>query len=317
LATTGWLWGLVALLGFSLAAAAPIVLVGTPVQQSYAAALTGLNLEQRTQVIKALRRGQVPSDPRMLTAAIRVGTISLAYLRRAARWQKTATWWVPAIYTLVAVLEFTDSNAPAGLLGAGFALFFAVRFAQRSYRSRRLPQHLEWLRAAATGIPEVASAVADTKDSVALPPRRMKISVLLVVLVGVGFGAAAYFWGLPRQTRDCRTTDKAVDFIYAHRDMLDAGLITPGDPALTKYQDWSKQLQDYAQQASAPDISRRLHRIADLSAQAVQLVQDIRKGPFISPPPDVIHDHETAYEKTISELIAEEDDLVPICHTHR
>lgn len=313
-ATTG-LWGLVALLGFSLAAAAPIVLVQTSVQRSYAAALAGLTLEQRTQTVKALRGGQVPSDPRVLAAAIRVGTISRAYGRRAARWQKTAIWWLPATYAAGAVVfEFTGNTRQA-LLWAGFALLFAALFAWRSYRSRRLPQHVERLRAAATEIPEAASAAADTEDSVALAPRRMKTAVLLLIAVAIAFGTAVYLWAPPRQSPDCRTADNVVTFIYAHCDLLDAGRITPGDPSLKNYQDWSEQLQT-THGKHQPDILRHLHRIAELSVQAVTLVQDTRKDPVASSPPGVIRDHQIAYQKTTSELIAQDDDLVPICHPH-
>ncbi len=187
-----------------------------------------MNLGQRTQTIKALRRGQVPSDPRVLAAAIRVGTISLPYRRRAARWQKTAQWWVPATYAVGAVVfELTGNNTRLALLWAGFALFFGVLFVWRSYRSRRVPQHVERLRAAATGIPEAASAAVETEESVAWSPRRMKIAVLLLIAVAVGFGAAVYLLAPPRQSPDCRTADNVVTFIYAHRDLLDAGQSNP------------------------------------------------------------------------------------------
>ena len=116
------------------------------------------------------------------------GTISLAYRRRAARWQRTAKWWLPAAYTMGAVLEFIANNRRGVCSGRGFGVLFALLFSWRSYRSRRLPQHVERLRAAAAEIPEAAPA-ADTADSVTLAPRRMKTAVLLVVVVGIGFGA--------------------------------------------------------------------------------------------------------------------------------
>jgi hypothetical protein len=55
---------------------------------------------------------------------------------------------------------------------------------------------------------------------------------------------------------------------------------------------------------------------ADLSLQAVMPIQDVRKDPVVTPPPGVIRDHETAYQKTISQLIVEDDALAPICHPH-
>lgn len=315
LAATGWLWGLAAVVAFSLAFAAPVLVIQNPVRQSYAAALTGLTLQQRTQVMKVLRRGEVPADPHVLAASIRVGTLSMAYLRRrAAPWQKTAKWWFPALYVVLAVLDFATNSPRQGLLWLGFALYFAAYFGWTSYRARQLPQNVARLRAVGAAIPEAASAAADTEDSVTLPPRRVWASVLLVVVVAISFGIAAYLWGLSdRRPPDCRTVDKAVDFIYAHRDMLDAQLITTGGPDVSKYQGWSDELQNYARQVSAPDISRHLHRIAELSMQAVSLVQDIRKDPVVSPSPDAIRDHETAYQHAMTELVAEEGTLVPIC----
>lgn len=309
-ARLGSLPGALALLGFSLAAAAPVTLVQTPVLRSYAPALTGLNLQERTQVLAALRTGQIPPDPRVLAAAVRAGNISLAHRRRTARWQKSARWWVPGTYIVLAVLAFLSSNPRQGLLWVGFGVFFGVYSARQSARSRRLPGHVERLRAAD------ASAATDTEDSVALPPRRMKTAMLLTIVVAIGFGVAVYLWGTPRQTSDCRTADKAVGFIYTHPKMLNARLITPGDPALSSYQGWSDQLQEYARQVTAPDISRHLHRIAELSAHAVSLVQDVRKDPAGSLPEDVISDNETAYRSMIDDLITEDRDLIPICHAH-
>ena len=314
-AAIGWLRGLVAVAVFSLAVAGPVVVIQNPVRQSYAAALTGLNPEQRTRVTKALRRGEVPADPRVLVAAIRMGTLSQAYLRRATSWQKSAKWWMPALYIVLAVLNFTTHTPRQGLLWLGFGVYFGVYFAWASYRAQRLLKHVERLRVVATEIPEAASAAADTADSVTLPPRRIWAAMLLAVVFAIIFGIAAYVWGLSdRRTPDCRTADQAVDFIYVHQDMLDARQITPDGPLLSRYQVWSDQLQTYARQVSAPDISRHLHRIAELSMQAVTLVQDIRKEAVVSPSPDVIRDHENAYQKAMTELVAEEGDLNPICH---
>ncbi len=313
-ATTGWLWRLVGVVVLSLAFASAADFIQNPVRRSYAAAVTGLNPQQRSQIRKALRHGEVPADPRALAAAIRVGTLSLAYLRRAARWQKTPQWWMPAFYIVLAVVDFIIGIPRQGLLWLGFALYFAAYFGWTSHRRRQLPQHVARLRAVAAETFEAASAAADTEDSVTLPPRRMWASVVLAVVAAIAIGAGVIAWGLPRQSPDCRTADQTLSFIYAHQDMLDGQLITAGGPDLHRYQVWSDQLQDYARHVSAPEISRHLHRIAELSVQAVSQVQDIRKDPLVSPPPNVIRDHQTAYQNTMSQLVAEDGDLVPICH---
>ena len=312
-ARTGWLWTLLGLAGFSLAIAGPVVLLQNPVQKSYAAAVAGLNLEQRCQVSRALRRGEVPADPRVLASAIRVGTLNLAYCRRVTRWQRAAKWWMPALCFVLAVLAFVDNDVRRGLLWVGFALYFAAYFAWTSYQARRLSRHVELLRAAATDIPEAAAAAGETEDSIVLPRRRIVASLLMIVVVGISFGTIGYLSGSPeRQTPDCRTAGDAVNFIDAHRDMLDSSLITAGGPDLSRYHDWSDQLQKYARQVSTPDVSRHLRRIAELSAQAVSLVRDIR-NPMVSPSPDAIRDHQTAYQKTVSDLVHEDRDLVSAC----
>jgi hypothetical protein len=310
-AVHGWLLGVAVLLGFGLAAAVPVVRVQSSVQHAYADALTGLNLEQRTQIVKALRRGEVPADPRVLAAAVRAGAVSLAYRRHAARWQNTSQWWLPVAYVVLAVASFALNSPRQALLWLGFAAFFAALFGRRSSRARRLPQRVEHLRAAAAEIAQAASAA--TEPAVALPPRRMKTSLLLAVVVAVGFGATMYFWGAHRQTPDCRTADTAVNFIYTHQEMLDVGRITTGEPPLGQYHDWSNQLQSYAGQVSAPDIALHLRRVADLSVKAVSLVEELR-NPGGSPPPDVTADHKTAFRDTVNELVAEDGDLIPICH---
>jgi hypothetical protein len=309
----GWLGALLVLLGLGLAGAVPIALVQTQVLKSYGSALAGLNLEQRAEVLRALRNGQVPDDPRVLAAAVRAGTISLAHRRRAGR-QKIARWAVLGGYTLIALSGFIGSNPRLGVLGIGSALCFAILYVRQHFISRGFPERIERLRAAAAAaaIPEAA----ETEDSVSLPPRRLRTALLLTLAFGIAFGAVVWIWGSPREKRDCRTADKVVDLIYTNPKLLDANLITPGEPALSRYQDWSKQLQDYAHQVTDADLARHLHRIAELSTQAVSLVDDVRKEPAGSLPPDVISDRENDYQKIISELIAEDRALNSICHPH-
>lgn len=235
-AKTGWSWALAALVAFSLAVAAPAVVMQNPMHRLYAAELTGLNRKQRSGVMKALRRGEIPSDSRVLAAAIGVGSTNLAYLRRAARRQSTARWLLPALYIAFAALAFITRDLRRGLLWGGFALFLAANFVWTSRKSRRLTQHVALLRCAAADVPEAASAAAENdSDSMTLPKRRTWVAVPLVVMVGIGFGITAYLSGqVDKQTPDCRTSDSVVDFISAHRDMVDPGLITRDDTSLHK-----------------------------------------------------------------------------------
>src|ERR1700742_1475989 len=87
-ASAGWTWPLLSVLAFSVVATALIARARRPIQQSYARTVDGLNLSQRSQAVKALRRGEVPPDPAVLAAAIRIGNLSMAYQRRVPRWQR-------------------------------------------------------------------------------------------------------------------------------------------------------------------------------------------------------------------------------------
>lgn len=95
--------------------------------------------------------------------------------------------------------------------------------------------------------------------------------------------------------------------------MLTARL-TATDVDLVSYRDWSNQLQTYARQASTPDIARRLHRIADLSVQAVAQRQAINNDEIAGHSSDAIHSDQSAYLSTISELLDEQQALISTCH---
>jgi hypothetical protein len=313
-AASGWTWPVLSVLGFSLVITALMILARRPMQQSYARTVDGLNLPQRSQAIKALRRGEVPSDPAVLAAAIRLGNLTMAYQRRVPRWQKRLAWCVPVLWAMAGVLAFVGNNARGGLTWGVLALWIVARLAWALRKARRLPGHLELLRSAADSSPQALSALAEAHDSAAPPPSlRFRLAVAAVVAVGV----AGAVYVQVRPSRDCRTADAVVGYIHAHPDMLDSTLITPGGPGLDKYQDWSDQLVAYSRQVSAPDLAPHLHRIAGLSATALALVTDARRDSFATLPTDEILARQADYHRIIGKLIDEDKALIPPCHPHR
>jgi hypothetical protein len=316
-AASGWTWPLLAVLGFSVVVTALLTLARRPIQQSYAPTVTGLNLTQRSQAVKALRRGEVPSDPAVLAAAIRIGNLSAAYRRRVPRWQKRLAWCVPVLWLVAGVLAFVGDNARGGLTWSALALWIAARLLWASHKARRLPQRLELLRSAADSSPQALSVLAEAHDSAAPPPSlRFRIVYAAFVAVAVAGGLVAVYLQAPH-SGDCRTADAVVGFIHARPDMLDSTLITPGGPGLDKYLDWSDQLGAYSQQASAPDLAPHLHRIAGLSASAVALVTDARRDSFATQSADEIIARQASYQGIIGKLIDEDKALIPPCHPHR
>jgi hypothetical protein len=312
----GWMWPLVSIVGFSLIATALLTVAQRPMQQSYAPAIAGLSLPQRSQVAKALRRGEVPADPGVLAAAIRVGSLLLAYRRRVPLWQKRLRWIVPALWIIAGILGFIGNNIPTGVAWVGLALLVAMQLVRTSYKERRLSRRLELLRSAVDANPQALSALAlaDAEDSPAPPPRlRIRVALLVVVVVAVA-AAVALTMLRDRRTPECRTADSVVGFIHAHPDMLDSTLITPDGPGLDKYQQWSTQLQAYSRQVPGGDLAPHLHRIAELSAQAVAIVGEARGEPAASQSIDDMLARKTGYRNIIGQLIDEDKALIPICH---
>lgn len=313
----GWAWPLLSVLLFSLIVTALLTRARRPIQQSYARTVTGLDLAQRSQAVKALRRGEVPSDPAVLAAAIRIGDLSMAYHRRVPAWQRRVSWVVPALWVVAAVLEFIGNDARAGLTWSGLALLVAARMAWATHKVRQLPGRLQLLRSAADSSPQALSVLAEAHDSAAPPPnRRFRLAFVVVVVIAVaGAVFAVYRQGQP--SRDCRTADAVVGFIHEHPDMLDASLITPGGPGLDKYQDWSDRLVAYSQQVSAPDLAPHLHRIAKISTDAVGVVTDARRDSFATQSTDEMLARQAAYHALVSQLVDEDKALIPPCHPHR
>ncbi len=316
-AALGWTWPLLSVLGFSVVTTALITLSRRPIQRSYARTVAGLSLPERSQAVRALRRGEAPSDPAVLAAAIRIGNLSMAYQRRVPRWQKRLAWCVPLLWVVAGVLEFIGNNPRGGLTWIALALLVAARMAWASQKARRLPQRLDLLRSAAALSPQVLSALADAHDPAAPPPSlRFRLAFATLVSIAVaGAIVAVYQQGQP--SRDCRTANAVVGFIHAHPDMLDASLITPGGPGLDKYQDWSDQLIAYSHEVSAPDLAPHLHRIAELSAAAVGQVTNARRDSFATQSTDEILARQTFYHGIIGQLIDEDKALIPPCHLHR
>lgn len=302
---TGWLWGPLSVAGFALLISACLVFVQRPFRRAYSAALTGLSRQQWAQISRALRRGEIPSEPRVRVAAVKVGTLRLAHTRRALRGSKALIWLTPAFFIFAGVLSFLGNDIRRGVFFVGFAVYLASYYAWLGYREDQLTTHVESLRASA----EADDAPVDV--DYAAPPRRLRMSIPLFIVAGIATVTIAYLSDRPNP--DCRTVDSVANFNFKTKSVLTARL-TATDVDLASYRDWSNQLQAYARQASTPDIARRLHRIADLSVQAVAQRQAINNDEIAGHSSDAIHSDQFAYVSTISELLDEQQALISTCH---
>lgn len=306
--TTGALRGWLAVAGFGMIISASMLYVQAPLQQRLVTPIVGLDREQRAQIWKALRRGEIPADSGALAAATTMAALALRSLRRPQRGASKVVWVVPVLFAVLVILAFVTHDVRHGIFWAGFVLYFTTYHTWLGYRRRRLTQHLESLRAAARdrGIP------TELEGSASLPSRRIWALVALFVVVGVTVGAMAYLSDRPDP--DCRTANAALADSY-RTDITGAwlGVMDRGD--VDRYRAWSDQLHSYARQPSNGPVGGHLRRMADLSGQAVSLLEDIGRDKTSSAPADVVARDQNAYLNTITQMLDEQEGLLAICQS--
>jgi len=200
-----------------------LTVLANPVRQRFAAAVAGLNRAQRAQAVAALRRDFVPCEPEVLAAALRLGTLMVAY--RSRRWQRdslltdrqqTVLLWVGVgvlmaiAVSLTAADRFSDWKLVA--VNTGFSLTFLWSWRQ-SRAARQMPQRLAVLREAVQAAEPAAVAEVDP-DS--LPRQRRVLAGLIggvpvvaaILLSGSQQGALS----VPAQRSGCGIFRAEVNF---------------------------------------------------------------------------------------------------------
>lgn len=314
--TTAWPWKVTAMIGYGLACSATLLYAQQPLHDCYATRLRGLTPQQQKSAIAAVRRGDIPADPTVLSAAVRVGALSVTSLRRGAKQQKWSRWLVPLLYLIPGVWNLVDGDTRKGALWAGFALYFAVYLNVWSYRTRQVSDHVSQLRAAAVKVPEAAGVLAETAGGAHLPPRWQWQSLPLVVVSVAFFVVAGYFWGAPTLShssahhQDCETVPQVYEFVNRHPEMLNAERIMPGDPGLPAYQEWANQLHTFAGSVHWSALAQHLDRVADLATHAVSVVNATRESPN---PQASAHSHEADYQNTATAIVTEVGEAITVC----
>ena len=261
---------------FGLVAGIPITLLGRPVVRTYATVLEGLTAAQRTATARALRRGPVPTDPAVLTAAVRASDLARAHRNRVTPTGRRLTWVLIGLFAVpLPAVEFMTDQPRLAVMFLVLAVMMVVAQVWPAWVRRRRAPHLAQLRATADADPEIAAAVAHAVPP-AVPTTREHLLRIGVILVLLAAAMLATLFFTQESGRDCRTARAAVGYIADHQDLLDPGQIGPGGPALYKYHAWSAQLGRYADEVADPGISSHLHQISDLSAEAVSIVEQAR-----------------------------------------
>jgi hypothetical protein len=308
-------------MGWPLTALSVIALCGTaigaalyiqrPVRQRAYQALGGLDRPGSLAALEALRTGEVPADPDVLAAAIRAGALVQAYRHKTTRTQRAAQRLIPAVAITAGVVELFRLPVAFGGLLIGVGLLWVLQLVTTARRRRRTDKNLHVLRAAT----DPGLGQAEEVDASTLPPIRSGRVTLAIAILVTAF--MALVWFVAYSEPQCNTVNAVMQLVYDKRQLGDPQNMTRGQPDVATYRGWSDQLHRYADQVSDPRIAPGLHRIADLSDQAVTQFAQSRDA-LVSPPHDYsLADQEKTFSTTMQALFDEENAVGAICFPRR
>ncbi|MBN7442615.1 hypothetical protein [Mycobacteroides abscessus] len=311
--TRGWLFFIVKVTAFSVGLATMFALIQQPVRRSFATALVGLNRAQRRQAATAISRGDIPRDPAVLSAAVRLATIALGVQRRAPAWAKWFQRASPILFLALAVGDFINGKHRHALAYTVFAVLLLVSVLWSEHVRNRMQSRLDLLHSAAS------AAGAAPPHSAADYPAFMsgRKQVLFAVAIGLttaSFAAAVtYFADQPNRTlkRDCSNALHGLYYFTQHKEMINGPTILSNGPSLSAYQDWSDEINRYAAPTPKGDIGAPMHRVASLSKQALNLVRDARNDP--DAPQTKTTERQINYYKIINQMYDETHQVLQAC----
>lgn len=273
------------------------------------AVLSRLTADQRQQVARVWRRGPVPADPVVLTAALCLYDIVESSRQATRRSRIVAGFLIGAGVVMIlvgaALSKFRTLPASGPVLVA-LAVVIAVLGASALGARRRRPR-LAQLRAAAQSDPEVAVAVAQADPATVTRAHRLRWAIAIFAVVGVWTSAIQIgVWMSPHRA-GCRAVTAVVGEVYHNRYvLLRADAVKPGGPALSQFHEISDFLRRKADGDYDADIAIHLERIAVLAAQAVGVVERARQ-PENATSPDALADNRHAYLVLLNALVDEEE----------
>lgn len=311
--TQGRLYFVVKVTAFSVGLATMFALIQRPVRRSFATALAGLNRAQRRHAATAISRGDIPRDPAVLSAAVQLGTIVLRVQRRAPAWAKWFQRVSPILFVAFAIGECIDGKHQHALAYAVFAVFLTASVLWSEHVRHRTQNRLELLHSAAR------AAGAALPHSEADYPALMSARKQVLIAVAIGLttasftAAVTYFADQPTRTlkRNCSNAIHGLYYFTQHKEMTDGPTILPNGPSLTAYQDWSDEINRYAAPISEGDIGAPMHRVADLSKQALDLVRDTRNDPGATEARTT--ERQINYQKIINQMYDQTRQVLQAC----
>ncbi len=279
------------------------------------AALSGLTADQRRQVARVWKRGPVPADPVVLTAALRLYDI-VESSRPASRRAQIVAWSLVGAGVAMALVgaaltKFRALQTSGPVLVSLVVIVVMVGASALGARRRR--PRLAQLRAAAQSDPAVAAVVGQADPSAVTKAQRLRWAIAAFVIGGVCAGVLQIGILMSPHRAGCRAVDAVAVKVYDNRDVLLAvDALKPDGPALSRIQDVSDSLRRSADGDYDADIALRLDRIAGLAAQAVIVVERARQ-PDQANSPDAVANNQHAYNVLLNELVDEELDAQQQC----
>jgi hypothetical protein len=311
-----WSWRLALGAGVAASMGALWVIATQPAHRAYRAAVAGLGRADRVRALDAVRKGEIPTDPGVLTAAIRLGGIF--HTRRSRRSSSIASvvvavglFTAAGIYLAATAVGVGDvGRAVAWIVLALIAVGLAV---WDHHRGPRIAANLAALRGAADDA-GLDTATQSEQSVTAITRRRV-----FIWIYGVGAVVLACFTavalGVSRPSPDCRATRDIVNYLSDNRAIITAYPATsprPSGQTVADYQRMVDQLHAYTDPASSPQVAPHLHRIGELSTQALAVVREAQRATG-APTDRAQLQRATTYTSTIQRIIDEENTLIGTC----
>jgi hypothetical protein len=309
----GWRWGLVILVAFSLITGALLDAIQQPMRTAYLAAFGDLTTPRRVLAVKALQQGDIPTDPAVLSAAVRVGDLMSALgARRGAQRRRVMTYALPVLYAGIAIVNVLTGAIRLAVFWAVMAVFFVVITLRTAQAVKRRRERLPLLRSAAGAPQGDASEPVDVTGLTTLTRRQILLRVALILVAILSTTAVVLAWERPRD--DCRAAGLMIDYIAEDSAMVDPQRIQPGGPPLEAYREWSVFIDEYARRVSAPDVAPAAQVVAFAAKQAVAIVEDARSAPVNDAG---LGRRQAAYQANIEQMVAAENELIAACQLPR
>lgn len=243
------------------------------------ALVAGLDRVQRAAAIRAVGRGEFPTDPAVLAAGIGLGSLVLSQRAQVPRWAVRFGWMLPLLLVVTAIGSLIFEDEKHSIAYAVLALLLVVVFWRDTRTVRILQSRIEAMRSMAqSGRPDIEAVTGPIPRPV--PTRRMWLAfgaVVLTASTATTIASTVHDRAQAVVRADCRTAFGTEDVFFseANRELTDGRRIGTGGPPTSAYQDWAKRLGEH-EQIVTPQVASPAAGLADKAERAIALVRRAR-----------------------------------------